>query len=221
MGADLAELVDARVAGQDHPVADLDVAGEDRVVRHHALVADHAVVGHVGIGHEQVVVADAGDAMAADGAAVDGAELAEHVPVADLQARRLALVLLVLRRVADRGELEHLAVPTDRGRPVDHRVRPHPGALADLDAVADDRVGPDLDALCNAGLGGNYRARVDHDLTSGATIIVADATSLPSTSAIVENFQMPRIARSSVAFRTSWSPGSTGLRKRAPSMPTK
>ena len=48
-----------------------------------------------------------------DGAAVDGGELAEHVAVADLEARRLALVLLVLRRVADRGELEDLVVRAD------------------------------------------------------------------------------------------------------------
>ena len=55
----------------------------------------------------------------------------------------------------------------------------------------------------------------------GATIISALVASSPSTSATVENFQMPRIERSSVAFRMSWSPGSTGWRKRALSMPTK
>ncbi len=54
------------------------------------------------------------------------------------------------------------------------------------------------------------RARVDQGLTSGATIIVADATSTSSTSAIVVNFQMPRMARSNVAFSASWSPGTTG-----------
>ncbi len=44
-------------------------------------------------------------------------------------------------------------------------------------------------------------------IVPGATIISALVASSPSTSATVENFQMPRIERSSVAFRISWSPG--------------
>ena len=38
-------------------------------------------------------------------------------------------------------------------------------------------------------------------VSPGATIISALVASSPSTSATVENFQMPRIERSSVAFR--------------------
>ena len=37
----------------------------------------------------------------------------------------------------------------------------------------------------------------------------------------VLNFQMPALWRSIVTSRISWSPGSTGRLKRAPSMPTK
>ena len=158
---------------------------------------------------------------AADRAAIDRAELAEHVAVADLEARRLARVFLVLRRVADRGELEHLVLAPERGRPVDHGMRPDPAAVADLDAGADDGERADHDAFADLRIRRNDRARIDQGLTSGATIMVADATSWPSTSATVVNFQMPRIARSKVAFSTSWSPGTTGRRKRAPSMPTK
>ena len=62
---------------------------------------------------------------------------------------------------------------------------------------------------------------IDQALTSGATIIVAEVATAPSTSATVSNFQMPRMARSSVALRTSRSPGTTGRLKRALSMPTK
>ena len=74
------------------------------------LIAERAVVRDVRVGHEQIVIADARHALIADGAAVDGAELADHVAIADLQARRLAGVFLVLRRLADRGELEDLVV---------------------------------------------------------------------------------------------------------------
>ena len=89
------------------------------------------------------------------------------------------------------------------------------------DAGADDRERPDLDARVDLGARVDDRARVDQGLTSGATIMVAEAATAPSTSATVSNFQMPRIARSSVALSTSRSPGTTGRLKRALSMPTK
>ena len=38
---------------------------------------------------------------------------------------------------------------------------------------------------------------------------------------VIEYFQIVRIRRSSVAFSISWSPGTTGRRKRALSMPAK
>ena len=63
------------------------------------------------------------DAAAAGRAAVDGDELAEDVAGADLEARRLAAVLQVLRRQADRGEREDLGAVADRGVAVDHRRR--------------------------------------------------------------------------------------------------
>ena len=67
-------------------------------------------------------------------------------------------------------------------------------------AGADDGERPDLDARGDLGARGDDRARIDQGLTSGATIIVAEAATSPSTSATVVNFQMPRIARSKVAF---------------------
>ena len=57
------------------------------------------------------------------GAAIDGAELAEHVAVADLEPRGLALVLVVLRRIADGRELEDLVARAHAGGAVDDRVR--------------------------------------------------------------------------------------------------
>src|SRR5262249_51543112 len=109
----------------------------------------------------------------------------------------------------------------DAGRPFEHGVRPDPGAGADRHAGPDYGVGADLDVRRELRVGRDDGSRADAAHCPGATIISALGASWPATWATVENFQMPRSERSSVAFRISWSPGSTGRRKRALSMPTK
>ena len=74
------------------------------------------------------------------GAAIHGGELAEHVAIADLEPRGLAVVLEVLRRVADRRELEDLVAGADARRALDDRVRTDPGPGADAARRPDDRV---------------------------------------------------------------------------------
>src|SRR6185369_9243090 len=221
MRADHAELVHAGEAAHVHPVAHFDVPAERCVVREHAMRADHAVVPDMRAGHEQIVVGDARDQLVLGRAAVDRAVFAERVAVADLQARRLASILQVLRRRADRGELEDAVLATDRGRSFDNGVRADPGAGADGHAGADHCVRTDLDVRRELRVRRDERGGMNAAHCPGATIISALVASWPSTSATVENFQMPRSERSSVAFRISWSPGSTGRRKRALSMPTK
>jgi hypothetical protein len=61
------------------------------------------------------VAADGGDAAVLHGAGVEGAEFADHVAVADFQPRRLPLVFLVLRCLAERDEMEDLVVRADLG----------------------------------------------------------------------------------------------------------
>src|SRR5688572_23041072 len=119
MRADAAELMDAGEAAEDDVVANGDMTCQRRVVGEHAVVADDAVVRHVGVGQQPVVVADAGDAAAAAGAAVYGGELAEQVAVTDVQFDALALVLLVLRFAADRAMADEAVVAADAGRAVD------------------------------------------------------------------------------------------------------
>src|SRR4029078_8029339 len=121
------------------------VAGERGVVSHHDLVSDAAIVCDVRKRHEEVVAADDREATTADGAAVHGGELAEYIAIADLEARGLALVLEILRRVADRRELENLVLGADGGRPLDDGVRPDPGARTDAHAFLDHRVRADDD----------------------------------------------------------------------------
>ena len=65
------------------------------------MVADYAVVGNVGVGHDQRMIADAGQASALSGAAIDGDELAYGVVVADFEARWFVLIAQVLRDQSD------------------------------------------------------------------------------------------------------------------------
>ena len=179
-----------RQPAENRIVADLDVAAEGRHVRQDDLVADAAIVRHMRIGHQKIVVADAGHAFALHRAAVHGHEFPDHVPVADLEPGRFALVLLVLRSVADRCELVDLVLCADAGRAVDDHMGSHPGARADAHARPNDAERSDLGARRDFRLRRYHRARIDHPsspataaafasggVVSGATKISADATS--------------------------------------------
>src|SRR5215469_1364085 len=221
MRADLDELVHGGEPADDHPVADLDVTAEGSAVGEHGVIADLAVMRHVRVGHEEIVAADAGHPLVMGGAAIGSGELAEHVAVADLEPRRLAPVFLVLWRLPEGSELQDVIVGAERGGTVDHDVRPDDAARSDADPGTDDGEGTYADIARELRLGGDDRARIDHGAAPGASIMSACATSCPSTSATVEKRQMPFSERCSCEVRISWSPGETGLRKRALSMPTK
>src|SRR5882762_4213591 len=131
----------------------------------------------------------------------------------------------------------------DRRRPLHHRVRVQHAPVTQFDFVANYRVGTNLDP------GAELRARRDrglqmdvrnaHALDSSALasglasfgfgsrstilhISVASAASCPSTVARPSNFAKspPRQERTLISS-LSWSPGTTGRRKRAPSTATK
>ena len=121
--ADAHELLHGDAAGEIREVLDDHVAREHDVVRHDHVAADVAVVADVHVHEQQVVVADARGAAARRRAGMDRDLLADHVARADREPRGLALVLHVLRDLADGGEREdhraraHLRVARD------HRVR--------------------------------------------------------------------------------------------------
>src|SRR5690606_27655906 len=169
-------------------------------------------------------VAETGQAAAFHGTPVDGAVLADDIAIADLEPRGLAPVGDVLRRVAERAELEHAIVAPDAGRAAHHHVRAEPGAVADLDVGPDDGVGTDLDPLAET------RPRIDHrggmDRGSAHIPLYVHISSAwqhtsPSTRAVASNSQMPLILRLIATSSRSWSPGPTVRLKRALSMPTK
>jgi len=112
------------------------------------MAADLAVMREMHVRHDPVVAADAGHSRVERGAAVDGDVLADGIAVADLDRGVLAGVFLVLRRRADRGEMEDAVAPADTRTPVEHHVRADPGALPQFDPGTDDRVRPDRDVCC-------------------------------------------------------------------------
>src|SRR3569833_3120804 len=81
------------------------MSSERCAVGKHRLAANQAIVRHVRVGHEQIVTANPGNTFVVRGAPIDGAALTEYVAIADLQPRRLPRVFLVLRGIADGGEL--------------------------------------------------------------------------------------------------------------------
>src|SRR5207247_1907968 len=104
---------------------------------------------------------------------------------------------LVLRRRAERGEMEDLVVLPDAKSPVEHHVRADPAALADFYLGADHAIGPNAHASGKACGGIHQSAGVDlrTHLASIDCIeqrMVASATTCPSTRALQLNFAIPR-----------------------------
>src|SRR5690606_24489486 len=108
-----------------------------------------AIVRDVHVRHDPVVVADHRLALVLHRATADGAVLADRVAVADREPGGLVPVLLVLRIVADGGEL------------VDAVVLPDPRGSLDHDVARDARPRPDLDVLADHGVGADLHAFAD------------------------------------------------------------
>ncbi|MEO6707984.1 MAG: hypothetical protein ABI054_11005 [Planctomycetota bacterium] len=153
VGADGHEMVRGCRAGNVRALADETVACEQHAVGHDHAIAHVAVVSDVRAGHEQAVARDARDPAAFDRAAVDRDELADRVPVADLELRRLVLVRKVLGRAAEVGLADHDVVRAERGDAVDHHVGPELGAIADAHGRADHTVRTDHDVEAELGVG--------------------------------------------------------------------
>src|SRR6478672_11968777 len=228
MRADPAELMHADEAAEDDVVADLDMPGERRIVRKHAVAADLAVVRDVHVGQQPVVVADSRRATAVVGAAADGDEFADRVAVADHEVGPFTGEFLVLRIATDGREAMDPVVAADRRwtgdaamradlSPVrDAHVGPDDAEGADADAMADVRAGIDHGAGMDAGL------RASHaQLFTSAQRISADATCTPSTRATPSYIAMLRMTRVSETSSSSRSPGTTMREKRALSIFTR
>src|SRR5438552_1225116 len=164
-----------------------------------------------------------GEAAALEPDRVDAAE-PRRVP-GDLDVGLGAGVLEVLRRSADHGAVVDAAAAPHARPPRDERVAADARPLADPHVRTHDRAGLDHHPRAQLGRGVHERRGMDRDSHGRLGTIVASssasATSWSSTNACPRIFDVPALILSSVSRKRSWSPGTTGRRKRAPSMPMK
>src|SRR5512133_173580 len=224
-----AELVDRRKGADIATVTHLDVARQGGAVGEDVLAAHVAVMGDVGPGHQEVVVAQGGEAAAALGPAVEGAALADHVPVAHHQAGRCALELQVLGTHAQGGVGIDVVVLAELGVGTDDDMAAQLGAGTDDSIAFDDTEGAHDHALAQSGLRAHHAARMDlsaHRPSPSARSISMDmnsasATFWPSTKASPRILQIRPLSWITLTSITIWSPGRTGLRNFTPSIPMK
>ena len=133
----------AGVGADRREVIDLDVPTERRAGPEDRLAADVAVVGDVHVRHEEIAIADRRAAAATGGASMNRHELAKDVAPADVERGRLALVLQVLRRQADRGKGIELRAVADRRMAIDHGRRADAAVSPEHDVGTNHRVRPD------------------------------------------------------------------------------
>ncbi len=126
---------------------DVDVPAEHRVVGDRDPVAQLAVVRDVDVGHQEVIAADPSQPVFLLGGPVDRHALPDEVVIADLDARRRALVGDILGVAADDGEGADDVLLPDRRDPEHANVADQPSAPTDLYIGSDDAVGPDLHVI--------------------------------------------------------------------------
>src|SRR5580658_5573585 len=242
-------LVHRAKRAQGHVIFNSYVAGQRGVIGKNAVAAHLAVVPYVHVTHQQVARANASYTSAAHSSAANGYAFANRILFADYRLSWLALIFQVLRRHADRRERINHVPRSHSGAPVEHNMRDEPALLAQHHVRADGAEGPHFARLRNYGARGNYRACVyahsapapapassaDAGESAGlspcalcsrsrvttAQVSVASHASLPSTRARpAMRPARDRIASTSTSMR-NWSPGVTGLRNLAFSIPVK
>ena len=218
IGADPHELVYRRQPADDCAVLYRDMAAEGGVVRENAIAAYPAIMCDVRAHHEQVPVADDGAHAAAFRARIHGDMLADDVSGADLKRRWLAGIFQVLWRMADRCKGEDPGPGTDIRTPCQYDMGLQNTAVTELDFPADMAERPDFYAFAERRTLFDNGVRVYGARHHSPWIIAlysASATRIPSTLASPRNrHTAPRWRRTATSTRT-WSPGTTGRRKRA------
>src|SRR3954471_18204339 len=179
----------------------------------------------VSIGHDQAFAADAGEASSGRGTSMDGDALANHIVVADFEARLLAFELQVLWFQPQRRKWEDSVVRADSGGPLEHDMREQFAVLAHFDICANDAKRTNRATFGNVSGGIDDGGGVDSRAHAGRftnwQVTMASHASLPSTRTLPCILTaLLRHTITSTSMR-SWSPGVTGLRNFARSMPVK
>ena len=147
----------ATAAGKRGVVVDVDVSAQQRGVGDDDVVAQLAIVGDVAAGHEEVAVADAGDALFLFRGAVDRHALADDVVVADDHLRVGAAVADVLRLAADDDARVDVVAAADGDVAHQGDVVFQPRSAADPHLGTDDAERADLDVVVDFSAAGRSR----------------------------------------------------------------
>src|SRR5215472_1174502 len=236
-----AELVHRRERAQADVIFDRHMSGQRGTIRQDAVIAHVAVVRNVHIRHQQVVRPDRRDPAAARSPPADRHAFPDRVLIADHSLGRLAVVLQILRGHPDRAERIKRVPRPDPDSPVHHHVRNQPALFAQRYLRSNGAVRPDCARIRNHGSGRNDRAGMDaHSVPVTAAaevespsepalrpgflgttwqVRVASHASLPSTKALPSiRPARGRNDSTSTSIR-NWSPGVTGRRNFARSIP--
>src|SRR5215472_4304720 len=189
------------------------------------------------VGHDEGVAADTRRAYTFQSSAVDGDVFANNVAVADFQPRGLAAVGDVLRIAADYGKGKNLVVGAEARRSTQNNVGDQPAVLAQLDARTDDGIGTNFARRGNFCRWIHHGRRMDihgrsYDSCAPAEVsgfvtrrssrrqlmTASQATLSPKYALPNMRPALPRQTSTSTSMR-SWSPGITGLRNLARSIP--
>ena len=135
----------------DRVIADLDVTRECSVVRKHNGVADVAIVADMAVG--EIISAMPDPRFARRGrAAIDRDEFAKRIFIADLEVSRFALILQVLRWLADGAISEEFVLcpgghwSCERDVILEPTIQPERNTSSDDAVRPDDRSRPDFRA---------------------------------------------------------------------------
>src|SRR5215213_3490082 len=215
MGANTGELDDGRTAAEDDEVAHRDMACQHHVVGENAVVADLGVVTHMGVGQEGTAVTDDRAQTTAFGTGVHGHAFADHAISADLKRRGFALVLEILRDMADVGEGKNPRPWADRRPPGQSHMAHEVTTLAQRDLGTDGAEGTDFHTRADLRAIIDDGGRMNHSFHYSSTSMAltsASQTSVPSTFASPLYHHMLRRLFSLRMWNSTLSPGSTGLR---------
>src|SRR6266478_2322940 len=102
MASHAAKLMDTGKRANHCVILDGDMSGQRGPVCEYGMVTDDAIVRNVGIGHDQVPVADSGDAASPLRASMHGDEFTECVSITDYRLRSFSMEFQVLGNHADR-----------------------------------------------------------------------------------------------------------------------
>ena len=100
--SDFRILVNKNAAGDENPVFDFHVTGDERATANHVVRTNTAIVGDVARGHDVVAVADFGRRLGV-GAAADGVVFANAVAVADPKVTAFAREVRIERIGPEHG----------------------------------------------------------------------------------------------------------------------